>query len=290
MTERSVAAERLAAFVEGRGSTEERKQVIADLLADPDGVELVAEVAMVRDAMTQGPVGRRTSRRDKRWGAMAALVTVGLASAAAVAFLVSRESVRTATLLDIVDEQVRSPTQSASVFEGWGEMRGEPQLNVGAQAFRLGVRLAEVRVARLLEDWQALGLRVDTLRGLIEQLERGGELSLTLTEYSRRRQAVAPQEWDRLLDAIRKRSGIPALSELGDLLRSAEVVSMSDGNGVLELEQMSGATLSRVKQTLPGRGEEVATRARRILLMARGQGNSRAVKDSLRAVLLDLGR
>lgn len=173
MSKTPLSAERVAAFLDGRLSAEERTDVLAQLATDPDWREIAADAAAAR-ADVQGTVGDEVAPRravGTRWGpwialAAAAVVTVVVLGRRDSATVVNGRSVPIAPVQALA-LGVSPDGARALASERWRVVRaGTNEIDDLARAVRLGALSVDALLDRDGQGSEARAEMVELLEPL----------------------------------------------------------------------------------------------------------------------------
>ncbi len=161
MDESKTDPERIAALVDGKLGAAEREQLLRELSASPDGVELLADVAAVLDGAGGAPAVqiRPVPARATRWPRYA----IGGAIAAVLAFVILMPRGRNANesvdgFLAIVASAPR-PSDAGWSTAPWPLVRGEgAAVTADGRAVRVGARIVDLDVALRSADSSVAGI------------------------------------------------------------------------------------------------------------------------------------
>jgi hypothetical protein len=202
MEKRSISAETLAAFLDGRLGPGERGRVIEQLGRTPDAYESFVDAAAVLLELDEAraDAGPLDLRRHRPWHAKPAVRWVAAAAAIGVALLLpwmaGRDPQPRAYGLLEAATLVRSEgagSVQAVLGPEWDQpiwpvtRGGSPELAAAPRGFRLGVRAAQLELAWSANDVEAASAVVLELGPLLRDLDASGPV---LSEYNRL-QAVA---------------------------------------------------------------------------------------------------
>jgi hypothetical protein len=177
-----IAAERLAAFIDGRLDEAERAEVMAVLARSQGAREVLADAVAALHPDTAGDTAAGTVRsanrphRRRSWSFAAAAI-------AATVALVALGTLRnggppSAALLEAVERAPATVLDGGWTDRGWTVMRGSGDLEEIA-VFRIGVRLIDLQVAARAGDAADQNRIAADLASLLATL--GGGAALTRT-------------------------------------------------------------------------------------------------------------
>jgi len=150
-----IAAERLAAFIDGRLDESERAEVLAVLARSPGAREVLADAVAALHPDTAGDTAAGIvlpAKRPHQWRSW----SIAAAGIAATVTLVALGTLRdggppSATLLDAVEREPATVLDGGWADRGWTVMRGSGDLEeIGL--FRIGVRLIDLQLAARASD------------------------------------------------------------------------------------------------------------------------------------------
>lgn len=181
--------EDLAAYIDGRLSAERRAAVEERLVRDEDFYEIFQQTASSQDEEDGGQTPGGEVLAWRRRPAFLALATAAVLFAAAVGFLILRfgpgqdvASVLDAAAIAALDRPWSEPGWS-SIRSPRGDLR---ELSTEELAYRLGVRLVDLRIALAVEDRP----RIDRLTEDLEKISAAAGRRSIAAGFANLRKAV----------------------------------------------------------------------------------------------------
>lgn len=185
MGEDRIDPERLAALIDGRISSVERAKVLADLDANDEARELLAEV----EGLLEEAGDRQTaqSQERRRFRSVALVAAIGLAASVTLVLVRSTSSADDSSAIEISQMVgTAAPGNAAGLFNwqpaAWDALRAESvNLTTGGRAIRAGARLTDLAYGTAHDTMIATRARRE-LRELLAPVPASGPIIRLLAE------------------------------------------------------------------------------------------------------------